>query len=408
VTLQGNNRDVRLIVLADDWGRHPSSAQHLIGQLLPRYETLWVNTIGSRRPTLTLADARRAIGRLLPTGRRASTFPDASDPAKRSLSPRVIAPLMYPGYRNNTQRRINAALVSRAIHKALGPRDGRARVVVTTLPQAADLPARLDVDGWLYCCVDDFSLWPGLDGRVMRELEMLLLPSMNRVIAVSQELQKHLKSMGAEGGAQAGAQVELLTHGIDPQHWREPFRSVAPGWTASLRRPVVLFWGLIDERLDVSWCGSLLGDERFTGTLVLVGPSQSPPPALGLLKGSGRLLMPGQVPYESLPAVAAQADVLVMPYADLPVTRAMQPLKLKEYLATGKPVVVRELPSTQAWTKACDVVSQPQEFVQRVLERIKTGTPAGQRQAREALSSETWQGKAQAFEHVIRGCLQGA
>ncbi len=404
MTLDGINTDVRLIVLADDWGRHPSSAQHLIGQLLPRYETLWVNTIGSRRPRLTLADARRAIGRMVPARRRASTFADGSDVEKRTLRPRVIAPLMYPGYRNKTQRRLNAALVSRAIHRALGPRDGRARVVVTTLPQAADLPARLDVDGWLYYCVDDFSLWPGLDGRVMRELEMLLLPSMNRVIAVSQELQKHLKSMGAQGGAQ----VELLTHGIDPQHWSEPARSVAPAWIASLRRPVVLFWGLIDERLDRSWCASLLGDERFSqGTLVLVGPSQSPASALGLLRGSGRLLMPGPVPYESLPAVAAQADVLVMPYADLPVTRAMQPLKLKEYLATGRPVVVRELPSTEPWRGACDVVSQPQEFVQSVLERIKTGTPQSQQQAREALSTETWESKAQAFERVIRGCLTG-
>ena len=36
-----------------------------------------------------------------------------------------------------------------------------------------------------------------------------------------------------------------------------------------------------------------------------------------------------------------------MPYADLPVTRAMQPLKLKEYLVTDRPVVVADLPADQ-------------------------------------------------------------
>ena len=402
------SKDVRLIVLADDWGRHPSSVQHIVRQLLPRYDTLWVNTIGSRRPRLTLADARRALERWMPGRQQKSIFMDGSDKAQRMAQPCVIAPLMYPGYRNKIQRSINASLVSRAIHKALGPRDGRARVVVTTLPQAADLPARLDVDGWLYYCVDDFSLWPGLDGRVMRELEMLLLPSMNRVIAVSKELQEHLKRSSAHGGGHGGAQAELLTHGIDPQHWKEPFQSPAPTWIASLRKPVVLFWGLIDERLDVSWCGSLVGDERFTGSLVLVGPRQTPADALAILERSGRLVMPGAVPYESLPALAAQADVLVMPYGDLPVTRAMQPLKLKEYLATGKPVVVRELPSTEPWKQACDVVAQGEVFVQKVLERIKTGTLQSQRQAREALAHESWQSKAQVFERVLRACLAGS
>jgi glycosyltransferase involved in cell wall biosynthesis len=200
----------------------------------------------------------------------------------------------------------------------------------------------------------------------------------------------------------------LLTHGIDPQHWKEPFQSPAPTWIASLRKPVVLFWGLIDERLDVSWCGSLVGDERFTGSLVLVGPRQTPADALAILERSGRLVMPGAVPYESLPALAAQADVLVMPYGDLPVTRAMQPLKLKEYLATGKPVVVRELPSTEPWKQACDVVAQGEVFVQKVLERIKTGTLQTQRQAREPLAHESWQSKAQVFERVLRACLAGS
>jgi hypothetical protein len=40
-----------------------------------------------------------------------------------------------------------------------------------------------------------------------------------------------------------------------------------------------------------------------------------------------------------------------MPYADLAATRAMQPLKLKEYLATGRPVVVRDLPATRHVTQ---------------------------------------------------------
>ena len=47
------------------------------------------------------------------------------------------------------------------------------------------------------------------------------------------------------------------------------------------------------------------------------------------------------------PALAREAAVLIMPYADLPVTRAMQPLKLKEYLATDRPRRRRRSPRDQ-------------------------------------------------------------
>ena len=63
-------RPAQLIVFSDDWGRHPSSCQHLVRQLLFQnrlcchggcadcrdYSVLWVNTIGTRRPGLNLAD----------------------------------------------------------------------------------------------------------------------------------------------------------------------------------------------------------------------------------------------------------------------------------------------------------------------------------------------------------------
>ncbi|MBL4771693.1 MAG: hypothetical protein JKY61_11270, partial [Planctomycetes bacterium] len=63
----GDSRDTRLpriVVFSDDWGRHASSCQHLIAQLLPRYRVDWVETIGTRTPSLSLADLRRSLQKL--------------------------------------------------------------------------------------------------------------------------------------------------------------------------------------------------------------------------------------------------------------------------------------------------------------------------------------------------------
>ena len=59
---------------------------------------------------------------------------------------------------------------------------------------------------------------------------------------------------------------------------------------------------------------------------MLVGPRQSPDPGLESL---GRVVLKGPVDYKQLSYLARGVNVLVMPYADRSVTRAMQPLKLK-------------------------------------------------------------------------------
>lgn len=93
----------------------------------------------------------------------------------------------------------------------------------------------------------------------------------------------------------------------------------------------------------------------------------------------------GPVDYSQLPRIAPETDVLVMPYAITPATMAMQPLKLKEYLATGLPVIATPLPATEPWADAMDVVGDPETFASRVVERARMPLPESQAIARRRL-----------------------
>ena len=126
-------------------------------------------------------------------------------------------------------------------------------------------------------------------------------------------------------------------------------------------------------------------------------------PIPGVPKGFKRtkLATPIEVDTQLNAQLAATAAVLMMPYADLPVTRAMQPLKLKEYLATGRPAVVRALPATRAWADCLDLADSPEAFAAVVRRRLATGLPAGQRAARGRLADESWVAKARAFERRL-------
>jgi hypothetical protein len=131
------------------------------------------------------------------------------------------------------------------------------------------------------------------------------------------------------------------------------------------------------------------------GTILFVGPKADPDPAL---LASGRVAHVPPLPFDQLPRLARAAGVLVMPYADLPVTRAIQPLKLKEYLATGRPTVVRDLPATRPWGDCLDLADSPEAFVRAVRRRLAEGLPEDQRRARGRLSGESWAAKAEDFE----------
>ncbi|MEM1356219.1 MAG: hypothetical protein AAGH88_15195 [Planctomycetota bacterium] len=333
----------------------------------------------------------------------------------------VIEPLMYPGFRSAWQRKFNRIKLTRSIHQCFGqtfatkplvsrvPAQRSRRVVLTTLPITADVVDRLDVDRWIYYCVDDYSRWPGTDHAVMHEMEWELVAKVDAVACVSETLHERVASMGR-------GDATLLTHGVAASFWmlangpdNGRLHQQVPMLTELNGSPLT-FWGLIDDRLDRTWIAELSracaesNDDALKVCLVgpVVGDSKS---WTSLTHDEGRfgsVMCCGRADHDLLPSVAYYSRVLIMPYGDAPVTRAMQPLKLLEYLATMKPVVVRDLPATRAWADCCDLAGDEKTFAKLVMERARTGTPADQIEARKRrLPGESWSAKAAQLAGLI-------
>jgi glycosyltransferase involved in cell wall biosynthesis len=371
-----------LLVFADDWGRHPSSCQHLVRHLLDRHEVVWVNTIGTRTPRFNGATLKRGLEKM----RLWATKKFAAPELPANL--RVVNPKMWPSFGSRFSRRLNRGLLTRQLAPFLRG-FSTPPIAVTTLPIVSDLVGTLAVQHWVYYCVDDFSLWPGLDQATLLEMDEDLINKADSIVAVSETLQARL--------AKSGRESRLLTHGVDLEFWREPAEIQGPKAWDGLERPLVVFWGLTDRRMHVATVRQLACDLK-KGTILLVGPQADPDPSLLELP---RVVHLSPIAFDHLPLLAMAASVLIMPYADLPVTRAMQPLKLKEYLATGRPVVASDLPANRSWFDCLDLASTPEAFSKAVLERIITGLPAAQGQARDRLTGESWSEKARLFEQWI-------
>jgi hypothetical protein len=372
-----------LMIFADDWGRHPSSCQHLVARLLHEYRVLWVNTIGTRRPRLSWATVCRGLEK----ARQWAAERGAGDPVTENLQ--VFSPLMWPWLSTPRDRTLNRALLRRQLEPLLRKLPSPI-TCVTTIPIVADLVGSLSVDRWVYYCVDDFSQWPGLDQAALADMEEKLLGKVDDVLAVSQALVRRVESHGR--------QATLLTHGVDLEFWKAGALPLArPECLHVGEPPYVMFWGVIDRRMDVTWVRSL-SESLEEGSLLLIGPENDPDSALRELR---RVHLLGPMDLTSLPALARHASALVMPYRDAPVTRAMQPLKLKEYLATDRPVITRRLPAVEEWTDCLDAAGTSDEFADLVRLRLTSGLPADQRASRRRLDGESWDAKARQFARFI-------
>ncbi|MBY0524714.1 MAG: hypothetical protein K2R98_15020 [Gemmataceae bacterium] len=371
-----------LLVFADDWGRHPSSAQHLIRNLLDAHAVCWVNTIGTRTPSLDWSTVRRGVEKVRHWARGNSAVNSSS------AGPKIVSPRMWPWFSSRRDRWLNRMLLEKQLRPLIASLD-EAPIAITTLPIVADLMGPLPVARWVYYCVDDFTQWPGLDGDALRHMEDQLVARADDLIAVSETLRQRLARMGRD--------AHLLTHGVDLDFWKSAPTSARLPDLQGLPQPWIVFWGVIDRRMDVEFVQRLAGDLTH-GTVILIGPQDRPDPALHRLP---RVAVRPSLPFEALPGLARQTDVLIMPYADLPVTRAMQPLKLKEYLATGKPAVARDLPANRSWSDCLDLTTNPEDFSRLVRLRLAQGLPEEQRRARQRLQTESWAAKSRQFQQWI-------
>ena len=92
-----SNSKTLLLVFSDDWGRHPSSCQHLIKRLLDRYDVVWVNTIGTRAIKLNWVTIRRTFEKAVSWMKTTKDSGNAASDSGR-INPIILNPKMLPSF----------------------------------------------------------------------------------------------------------------------------------------------------------------------------------------------------------------------------------------------------------------------------------------------------------------------
>ena len=372
--------DPPFIVFSDDWGVHPSSSQHIFKFLLPDHKVAWLNTVGMRRPTLTRHDFGKAVSKLSAMFRRGGR----SEAVAKAPAPLVLQPKMIPFNDIGAIRRWNFRSVRKSLLTLAAEPLLQDPVIVTTVPNACDYVDAIPNRRIVYYCVDDFSEWPGLDKDLVLDMERDLIAKSDVFIATSESLYERL--------AATGKPTFLLSHGVD----LELFGSRADEEHDSLLaipKPRAGYFGLFDARSDQSLLldvASRCPDISF----VITGRVEVDISALQAMKN---VFFTGPIDYERLPELVKGLDVLFIPYEVNKLTEALSPLKFKEYLATGKPVLSTPIQAAGEFRSFIAIESDAAAWEKAIRESLLATDGSSNANLMEWLESETWQGKARQF-----------
>jgi glycosyltransferase involved in cell wall biosynthesis len=99
----------------------------------------------------------------------------------------------------------------------------------------------------------------------------------------------------------------------------------------------------------------------------------------------------GRKPYELVARYMAAMDVLIMPWNRSAWIAACNPVKLKEYLAVGRPVVTSDFPALDGWRDLVRVADGADDFARQIRAALDTAhDPAP---ARRRIAAESWDAK---------------
>lgn len=264
----------------------------------------------------------------------------------------------------------------------------RADAVVVTSPELFDwLGSSLGTRTLVYDCPDD-ALAFAQDGAVRdakASIERRLLARADVIACASDELARRMRERGA-----AASRTIVVRNGWDPVAF-----PVAESRPLPAARPLRLaYFGTLGPWLDMEALHAMLA-AADGATLRLIGPTDgiaiAPRPGLSLS---------APLPHDALAEAVDEIDVMLLPFRVDALVRGVDPVKLYEYVALGKPILSAYWPALDPFSGFVTFYRSTGELCERVAKR--SIDPAPTAAARRAfLEPQSWEMRATQLASAI-------
>lgn len=378
----GEPFDGIICIGGEDWWYHNRGHFdfQIMRRLARRWPVLFVNSLGVRMPSLK--DNRLFVQRI---ARKLESLSRGLVEVENGFW--VFSPFAIPG--PTGQRLSNWALVPQ-IRLAAARAGIRRPLLWVHCPAGAELIGRLPATAVVMQRTDRFEAFPEADPGVVAAQIAIMKARADLVVYAAPHL------MAEEAGTVA--RQLLVTHGVELERFMAAGDARHdPPDVACLPRPRVGFIGGIDAHTFDPALFLEVAGRMPDVTFVMVGGCSLPDDWCTLSNVS----LLGRKPYDEVAAYMAASDCLIMPWNRSDWIRACNPIKLKEYLAVGRPVVTTDFDALEGWRDLVSVAHDAHGFVAAI--RRALTQPHDADFARARVSGESWEAKAQMLGDALAG-----
>lgn len=282
-------------------------------------------------------------------------LPEGSEPSVEITQPdpniTVVTPALARDLRDTEQ---SARAMLHIARKAIQDAGfDRPLLWVYSPTESAWALGELDVRGVVYDCMDELSHFLGAPKQLVED-EKRLMEASDVVFCGGHELwlsksQKH-------------PNCHFFGCGVEYDHFAQAQDSARdiPNDLKNLNAPVVGWFGVVDERMDLDLLAQL-AKTRPNYEFVIVGPVVKIDPST--LPKAKNIHWLGGRDYKVLPDYCRAFDVCMMPFAINDATKYINPTKALEYLATGKPVVSTPVADvTRQYSDTISIATTAEDF----------------------------------------------
>lgn len=306
-------------------------------------------------------------------------------------SPPVVLPFgsMFPWVNRLNQRWI--LFFVRRVARRLGFKNP---LVWTYLPNSLPLALGLEPGALVYDCVDEHSEFTGLiDREAVLAMERDLLAGSDLVFTTAPGLYEAKKPYARN--------IYLVPNAADIALFSLADReeTPVPGDVAGLPHPLLGFVGVIHHWIDLDLI-EYLALNRPEWSVAMVGPVGAGV-SVDRLRALPNVHFLGRRDKEDLPGYLKAFDVCLNPFRKNNLTDRVNPLKLYEYLASGRPVVSVDMPGVAEFRDVIEIAGDYGGFLEAVERALESESPALKSRRLEAAGNNSWENRVREIIKLV-------
>lgn len=251
----------------------------------------------------------------------------------------------------------------------------------------------------IYDCMDNYGAFTGAASSIIASAESLLVKRADFIVVSSNNLKNKL----SENYQNEREKITVINNGVDMDTFA--LNNVNDTEKGTLvkdnNRKKVAYIGTVSDWVNIPMIYKL-AQEMTDVDFYIVGPLDR---HINMDEYSNldNMFFTGPRPYYTIPALIKQMDIMIMPFILNEVVESVNPVKIYEYLAMGKPVIATGYSETYKFSDLIETYETEKEFTELLVNQLSKNisSPEVIEKRITFASNNSWKQRANGFKELI-------